>query len=121
MDLIICPYGDFSNKLIALMGAISLEKKIKKKIKIEYSLSLEDLLFDMNPFMDELPPFKFKNVSYTYIKNTENTDSYILNSLLIQSTIYYRIKELSIKYKLPVLKYGIIENEYPIIKEGLNC
>ena len=88
MDLIICPYGSFGNKLMALMGAISLEKKIKKKNNIEYSLALEDLLFDTTPFMDELPPFKFKNISYTYIKNTENTDSYILNSLLIHNNLH---------------------------------
>lgn len=119
MDLIICPYGSFGNKLMALMGAISLEKKIKKKINIEYSLALEDLLFDTTPFMDELPPFKFKNISYTYIKNTENTDSYILNSLLIQTNLHKRIEELSNKYKLPVFKYGIVQNEYPIIKQGI--
>ena len=34
MDLIICPYGSFGNKLMALMGAISLEKKIKKKLTL---------------------------------------------------------------------------------------
>jgi predicted O-methyltransferase YrrM len=69
--------------------------------------------------MDELPPFKFKNISYTYLKNTGDTDSYILNSLLNQSDLNEKIVELSNKYKLPVLKYGIVQNEYPATKKGI--
>lgn len=69
--------------------------------------------------MDELPPFKFKNISYTNLKNTGNTDSYILNSLLNQSFLNEKIVELSNKYKLPVLKYGILQNECPNIKKGI--
>ena len=69
-DIIIFPKGDFSNKLICLMGAIDLQLRTKKKIEIIYSYSFNDLIFDnnKNDFMEELPQFDFVDLSYKYEK-----------------------------------------------------
>ena len=79
-DIIIIPDGifynfaNFANKLMTLMCAIDLELRINKKIKILYTLSYNDFLFNnkKDNFMDELPDFKFKNISYEYLKYKNN-------------------------------------------------
>ena len=49
-NIIIFPTGDFGSKLMSLMGAIDLEIKTNKKIKIFYSYSFNDFLFDENSY-----------------------------------------------------------------------
>ena len=86
-DIIIIPEGNFANKLIALMGAIDLELRINKKIKILYTLSYNDLKFNNSEknFMDELPDFKFKNISYEYLKYKNNNIN-----ILLKPQLYYK-------------------------------
>ena len=58
-DIIIYPNGDFSNKIVCLMAAIDLQLKTKKEIKIVYSLSYNDLIWDsdLSFFIDDNSTF----------------------------------------------------------------
>ena len=129
--LLIYPIGDFSNKLMSLIGALQLQyeytnnQKNKKKntsslhIELICSLQLNDLFFDKTYFMNELPPFNFPGISYSYLENKEKTSSNILNNLLNYDFIEKHIKQTSKKNNLSLHDYGIIENNYPPIKKGI--
>lgn len=136
-QLYIYPFGDFSYKLMSLIGALQLQedyknnigknsknsKKSKKNqslsIELIYSLQLNDLFFDKTYFMNELPPFDFPDISYSYLENKEKTSSYILNSLLNYEFVEKHIKKISKKENLSLHNYGIIENSYPFVKQGI--
>ena len=120
-DIIIFPNGDFSNKLVSLMGAIDLQLRTKKKIELIYSYSYNDLIFDNNKnnFMDELPEFNFSNVSYKYEKKNFKIDSHILSNLLISEHLTEYSEKISKNKKLNIKKFGIEYNQYPKIDSGI--
>ena len=120
-DIIIFPNGDFSNKLISLMGAIDLQLRTKKKIELIYSYTFNDLIFDnnKNDFMDELPELNFTNVSYKYEKKNLKIESYILSNLLISEHLTEFSEKVSKNEKLNIKKFGIEYNQYPIIDSGI--
>lgn len=120
-DIIIFPKGDFSNKLICLMGAIDLQLRTKKKIEIIYSYSFNDLIFDnnKNDFMEELPQFDFVDLSYKYEKKNLKIESYILSNLLISEHLSEYSEKISKNEKLNIKKYGIEYNQYPKIDSGI--
>ena len=119
MSLFIYPYGNFGDKLMSLIGAINLEKEINKKINICYSLQYDDLLFDKNIFMEDLPEFNFKNIEYNYFSKKNNTNSLILNNLLNYEYVIKYIKEYSKNHNLEMIKYNIQDNKYPLTKKGI--
>ena len=120
-DIIIYPSGDFSNKIMCLMAAIDLQLKTKKNIKIIYSLSYNDIVWDSNLslFIDELSEFKFNNISYIYeIKNIK-VNSVLLKNILISEYIGESLNKVSKNKKLNIYKFGIEYNEYPKIEKGI--
>ena len=120
-DIIIYPYGDFANKLMSLMAAIDLQLRTKKKIKIVYSLSYNDLVWDgdSNLFMDQLPEFNFKNISYVYQKKKAKANSALLKNLLISDDIGEELIKLSKNKKLELYDFGVLYNKYPTIDKGI--
>ena len=119
MSLFIYPYGNFGSKLMSLIGAINLEKEINKKINICYSLQYDDLLFDKNIFMEDLPNFDFKNIEYSYFSKKNNRNSLLLNSLFNYVYVIEYMKEYSKKHNLELIKYNIQDNKYPLTKKGI--
>ena len=136
--LIIFPIGDFSNKLMALIGALEISNnkpnikinKVNKKNKVEmndnqyniniiYTLQLNDLFFDKTYFMDNLPPIEFSEISYSYLENKEKTLSHTLNNLLNINLVDEKVNNLSKKKNLKIHKNYIVENKFPSIDEGI--
>lgn len=137
-ELIIFPIGDFSNKLMALIGALEISNnksnikmnKVNKKnkvamnnnqynINIIYTLQLNDLFFDKTYFMDNLPPIEFNGISYSYLENKEKTLSHTLNNLLNINLVDEKVNNLSKKKNLKIHKHYIVENKFPLIDEGI--
>lgn len=124
-DIIIFPNGDAGNKLLSLMAALDLQLRVKKnsecKIKLIYSYSYNDLIFDNkeNDFMDQLPDFNFKNVSYVYEKKNFNVSSSLLTNILTSEHIKETSNTISKNTKKNIKKFGIEYNEYPLIKSGI--
>lgn len=125
-DIIILPYGNFGNKLISLMGAIDLQIRTKKKIKIVFYDVYDDVLFNKDKiFMDEFPPFEFENITYVYEKIKSSTESLILASINAEE----HIVDKYLKNKYPknnslfdngnIKQYGMLDNEYPLINKGI--
>ena len=77
------------------MCAIDLQLRTKKKIKILYTLSYNDLVWDGkdNLFMDQLPEFKFKNISYV-LKYKNNKKFIIIEKFINNKNYRRRIRRL---------------------------
>lgn len=120
-DIIIYPWGDFSNKLVCLMAAIDLQLKTKKKIKIVYSLSYNDIIWDndLSLFIDELPDLKFNNITYEYETKNIKVNSALLKNILMSEHMSESLNKVSKNKKLNIFKFGIEYNEYPKIDKGI--
>ena len=124
-DIIIFPNGDAGNKLLSLMAALDLQLRIKKnsetKIKLIYSYTYNDLIFDenKNDFMDQLPEFKFKNISYIYEKKNNKVNSSLLSNLIISEHMKEIANKISKNSKKNIKKFGIEYNQYPLLKNGI--
>lgn len=124
-DIIIFPNGDAGNKLLSLMAALDLQLRIKKnsetKIKLIYSYTYNDLVFDdnKNDFMDQLPEYKFKNISYIYEKKNTKVNSSLLSNMIIGEHIKETANKISKNSKKNIKKFGIEYNKYPLIKNGI--
>ena len=121
MSIIIIPYGEIGAKLAALTGAIDLQKRTNKKIEIWYSKQYYDLFFDGSTFaFEDLPEFKFKNISYK-LKDYNVNDSHGLHlqRLLKWKELLDHIDKYSEDNNLPRYNYGVIDNKYPIIDSGI--
>ncbi len=122
MSIVIIPYGDIGEKLIAIMGAIDLQKRTNKKIEIWYTKQYNDLFYDSNSnfLLDDLPEFKFKNINYK-LKEFEYKDSHGLHlqRLLIYKQMDKYAKEYSKDKNLNIHEFRVIENKYPSIDSGI--
>ena len=121
MSTIIIPYGGLGGKLMALMGAIDLQKKTKNIINIWFTKQYDDLFFDANNFsLNDLPELNFKNISYE-LKEFEVNKDYSLH--LQRLTISKKMDDFIIKYskdnKLKIHTFRVIENKYPKIESGI--
>ena len=95
MTIIIIPYGDIGEKLVAIMGAIDLQKRTNKKIKIWYTKQYNDIFYDSNSnfLIDDLPDFNFNEVSYE-LKEFDHKVSHGIH--LQRLTIYKNIQKIKI-------------------------
>lgn len=122
MTIILVPYGDIGEKLVAVMGAIDLQKRTNKKIKIWYTKQYNDIFYDSdsNFLIDDLPDFKFIDVSYE-LKEFDHQDSYGIH--LQRLHIYNQMDEYVKKYtkdkNLNINEFRVIPNKYPTIDSGV--
>ena len=122
MTIIIIPYGDIGEKLVAIMGAIDLQKRTNMKIKIWYTKQYNDIFYDSdsNFLIDDLPNFNFNEVSYE-LKEFDHQVSHGIH--LQRLTIYNQMDEYVKKYSkdknLNINEFKVIPNKYPKIDSGI--
>jgi len=120
-DIIIYPQGALGNKLIGLMASIDLQIRSKKKIKIIFSPSYNDLLYNNHDFeiFNDFPELNIENITIEYRTKKIDYESYLLESYEQSSYISNYLNNISKNKKINIHKSGILYNEYPLIKKGI--
>jgi len=121
MSITIISYGGLGEKIMSLMGAIDLQKRTNKKISIWFSKQYYDLFFDTNNFsLNDLPEFKFKNISYELKEHKVNNNFGLhLQRLLIYKSVDESVIKYSKDNKLKIHKFRVIKNKFPDIESGI--
>jgi len=109
MSIFIVPYGDLCNKIMSLVGAIDLNKKLNKKIELWYSDQDEDLLYEesFKTILNNLPKLVLNNIDIKFFESSKS-DKHISYEKIVKHID-------SLYNENNIIKFDLLANEFPLI------
>ena len=109
MSIFIVPYGDLCNKIMSLVGAIDLNKKLNKKIELWYSDQDEDLLYEesFKTILNNLPKLVLNNIDIKFFESSKS-DKHISYEKIVKHID-------SLYNENNIIKFNVLANEFPLI------
>ena len=109
MSIFIVPFGDLCNKIMSLVGAIDLNKKLNKKIELWYSDQHEDLLYEesFKTILNNLPKLVLNNINIKFFESSKS-DKHISYEKIVKHID-------SLYNENNIIKFNVLANEFPLI------
>ena len=109
MSIFIVPYGDLCNKIMSLVGAIDLNKKLNKKIELWYSDQHEDLLYEesFKTILNNLPKLVLNNIDIKFFESSKS-DKHISYEKIVKHID-------SLYNENNIIKFNLLANEFPLM------